>query len=244
MSKAVLLALIVCVNGGIPECTSQFDQCELQIDAKFGDAMTLLRGGNWKQVKADNSMKNAICDPGNWEKASVQCGPCPLNLEITEPVGMKGMKICLQQNDFIPYNPNTHLDSFHAVNGKEMELITSGYHCWAREWPTDGKDKIALILDERNDCWDASPLPAAVTGNYDALVLIQGSFLVSKSIVEFPGYKYQNRPTQVGDVPAFGWSHRNGTVMEDVVVAMHKNILTCHQFSKLFKIQTSPSREC
>eukprot|EP01060_Flectonema_neradi_P035365 TRINITY_DN6494_c0_g1_i4.p1 TRINITY_DN6494_c0_g1~~TRINITY_DN6494_c0_g1_i4.p1 ORF type:complete len:1660 (+),score=326.99 TRINITY_DN6494_c0_g1_i4:120-5099(+) len=220
-SKLIItFTLIAFVKGGIPECTSQIDQCEIQVDENFGDAMTLLRNGEWKQVKADKILKAAVCDPTNWERSSTQCGPCPLNLEITEPAVMRGVKICLQQNDFVPYNADTHVDKYHSVNGREMELITSGYHCYASEWPTDGKDKIAFILDERNDCWNGSPLPAAVTGDYEALILIQGNFLVSKAIVEFPGYKFQNRPTQVGDVPAFGWSHRDGTIMGDVIVAM------------------------
>ena len=133
---------------GEPQCPTDIGSCLYSFaDTKFGEA-------NAGEIY-DNSM---LCNHTNQLKKDLCSTSCPLRLTITDPPELR-MQVCVQDNVFMPYLPEAHLDMFHPLNNKVVEIMAPGvptkntrHGCMEEDFvDKDFTGKLAVI--QRGSCY-------------------------------------------------------------------------------------------
>ena len=134
MRVTLSLGFAAVALAGEPQCSPNMPSCYFGVNPFFGDAVVQLSTGEAKEGATDKAvgiesmqrrLKEQICLADNWKKKESCHTNCPLQLRITEPPHLR-MVMCVNDNVFSPYQPNGHLDLFHPLNGKVMDLIAVG----------------------------------------------------------------------------------------------------------------------
>ena len=99
-----------------------------------------------------------MCNQTTWRLYDYCYYQCPVRLVVTEPPEVAGMWVCLTDNKFEPWTPDGHIDAYHPLNNKEMDIVVVGnnsiqsksyYGCKASDYSLgDGKvydGKIVIV---------------------------------------------------------------------------------------------------
>eukprot|EP01061_Rhynchopus_euleeides_P004289 TRINITY_DN1354_c0_g1_i5.p1 TRINITY_DN1354_c0_g1~~TRINITY_DN1354_c0_g1_i5.p1 ORF type:complete len:1725 (+),score=486.77 TRINITY_DN1354_c0_g1_i5:4690-9864(+) len=120
----------------LPACNPDPFECLKSIDPVFADAVGLRFEGKFEKVRESPSLRGAFCNHDNWRRRSEVCGQCAYTLHITQPPGLEGNPICLQDYTSHPYNASSHMHSGHPLNGEELDIKThTGTGCEPEDWP-------------------------------------------------------------------------------------------------------------
>ena len=154
--------LAVLAKGGIsevPECNPDPNECLKSVGTAFADAVQIRLDGDYDTVRANPTLKNAMCSPNNWRLKSEVCGQCHYTLHIVDPPGYEQNPICIQDYFSHPYNSSVHMHAGHPLDGKILPIrSSSGDKCTAEGWG-DMTESIALMSFHkmpRCDVLDAS----------------------------------------------------------------------------------------
>eukprot|EP00756_Hemistasia_phaeocysticola_P048205 Hpha_TRINITY_DN22638_c0_g1::TRINITY_DN22638_c0_g1_i1::g.192802::m.192802 len=155
---SAVLPVLISAFGGETDCS--FRQCVWRADNfRFGDAWSLLQQGHSEDMKEGqpyNYLKDSLCKVESWEMHDHCLEHCPFALVVSSPSEIS-MRACLQDAAFVPYAPMQHVDSFHPLNGRDLELIAMGTpFSKTREGcslPLDGKNYSGkIVLVQRGGC--------------------------------------------------------------------------------------------
>ena len=156
---AFIVSFSLLAIAGEPQCPTRIASCLYSFaDGKFGEA-------NAGEI-VDNSM---LCNHTNQLKKDLCTASCPLRLTITDPPELR-MRVCVQDNVFTPHLPEFHLDLFHPLNNKLVELVAPGvptehwnstrHGCFEEDYADkDFEGKLAVI--RRGNCYFAQKLQSA-----------------------------------------------------------------------------------
>ena len=106
----------------------------------------------------DGWRKDIMCNQTTWRLYDYCHYQCPVRLVVTEPPEVAEMWLCLTDNRIEPWSPDGHIDAYHPLNNKEMDIVVVGNNsiksnsyrgCKASDYSLgDGKvydGKIALV---------------------------------------------------------------------------------------------------
>ena len=123
--------------------------------------------------------KEYSCNSSSW-KVYDYCftEACPIRLVITDPPELRTW-MCATDNKFEPYNPAAHIDLYHKLNNKVLDILPVGNQatydrrgCKDSDFSAGGKDfngKIAMI--QRGTCgYSAKGITAQTAGASIAIV--------------------------------------------------------------------------
>ena len=74
----------------------------------------------------DGWRKDIMCNRTTWRLYDYCYYQCPVRLVVTEPPEVAGMWVCLTDNVFEPWTPDGHIDAYHPLNNKEMDIVVVG----------------------------------------------------------------------------------------------------------------------
>ena len=74
----------------------------------------------------DGWRKDIMCNRTTWRLYDYCYYQCPVRLVVTEPPEVAGMWLCLTDNKFEPWAPDGHIDAYHPLNNKEMDIVVVG----------------------------------------------------------------------------------------------------------------------
>ena len=125
-----VIALVVVVEGGWPQCITKPETCYEKIHGDFAYAIRSASSGKnpHSVMKSFISMGEdsfgELCNRENWNKRE-SCTHCPLRVVISDPPDLQ-MEVCAKDNIFDPFVPDAHIDMYHKLNGQKLELLLSG----------------------------------------------------------------------------------------------------------------------
>eukprot|EP01062_Namystynia_karyoxenos_P034074 TRINITY_DN24_c0_g1_i3.p1 TRINITY_DN24_c0_g1~~TRINITY_DN24_c0_g1_i3.p1 ORF type:complete len:1834 (+),score=563.10 TRINITY_DN24_c0_g1_i3:118-5619(+) len=207
----ILTALQGC-SGGEADCNPSREECLWYFDdGRFGDAYDKISRGEadlpaaHAAIKGDLRLHSAICKHENWKRLETCYADCPMQLEISHPPQLR-MRVCVEDNQFTPDQPEQHLDSQHPVNGRELEFIAVGapgesnrMGCNAADF-LDGKDyRGKMVFIKRGSCYFYQKFLHAVRHNAAAAVLVNSmgfnSIREQLYVMEGPSHGFSRLPT-------------------------------------------------
>ena len=133
---------------------------------------------------SDTGDKASSCNSSSW-KVYDYCytEACPIRLVITDPPELRTW-MCATDNKFEPYNPDAHIDLYHKLNNKVLDILPVGNQatydrkgCKDSDFSAGGKDfngKIAML--QRGGCgYSAKSINAQTAGA--SIVVVYDQYL-------------------------------------------------------------------
>ena len=237
MMALSVLMFVELALGGYPQC-STIEKCMYtHVSSEFGDVWNRGTGRYYKpslyNFYLDNPQYlNATCSRQNWIKAHQCVADCPLQLEITDPPEYR-MTVCAIDNAFQPFAPNGHIDLYHPLNGKVLDIVaaspvTSDHTGCSNSDYTDKNYTNKIIMIKRGGCYfyDKFQSAAAAGGGVSVMVNNQWSNLRANQFVSMGG-----RASGFEQMPAVSISAQTGDAiiegLEAGVVMKGKLQLIC-----------------
>eukprot|EP00756_Hemistasia_phaeocysticola_P034223 Hpha_TRINITY_DN16512_c0_g2::TRINITY_DN16512_c0_g2_i1::g.134676::m.134676 len=188
-------------------------------DALFGFSPDIYRQGYSEEIKPGglyNHLQPSLCSAENWRVYDNCLLKCPLALVPTFPSNMS-MRACLAEVFAQEYTPETHIDSTHPLNGKEVEVIIMGTPGNTdREGCTKPIDRFwrdyngKIVIVNQGGCFvGEKTLTAESLG---AIAVIEVTMVAENSIVPFARVQL-GASVHTGRIPTFTLRKELGTLI-------------------------------
>ena len=183
MIATAFYAILACVllplcQGGLPECSPTMSSCPYGFSVPFAELTSDASAASFAPSSAADTV--ALCSRANWVRRDrCESDRCPLRFVVASGDGRLSMTLCVEDNNFSPYDPAKHLSHTHPLHKQPRDLVVPGTHGSATRFGCAASDyvgkaaagKVAIV--QRGACRFDTKYQAAEEAGAVAIVILQ-----------------------------------------------------------------------